>query len=78
MRLCCGNDPAGLSALHFRFTAPVRPGDAMLTEIWASGDGCHVFRASVPARDLVVSIGEIECVGFDTRTDVGLMEKVAT
>lgn len=78
VRLCCGNDPARLSALRFRFTAPVRPGDAILTEIWASGDGCHVFRASVPARDLVVSIGEIECDHFDTRTDIRLMEKVAT
>ncbi|MEJ2459208.1 MAG: MaoC/PaaZ C-terminal domain-containing protein, partial [Novosphingobium sp.] len=78
VRLCCGNDPARLSALRFRFTAPVWPGDAILTETWASGDGCHVFRASVPARDVVVAIGEIECDRFDRAPDAGLMEKVST
>ena len=56
VRMCCGNDPERLSALRFRFIAPVWPSDAILTEIWASGDGCHVFRASGPAHDLVVSI----------------------
>lgn len=78
VRLCCGNDPARISALRFRFTAPVWPGDAILTETWASGDGSHLFRASVPERGLVVSIGEIECGRFDARTDMGMMEKVAT
>jgi len=78
VRLCCGNDPARLSALRYRFTAPVWPGDAILVEAWASGDGCHVFRASVPARDVVVTTGKVECDQFDLAPLAGLMENVAT
>lgn len=78
VRLCCGNDPARISGLRFRFTAPVWPGDAILTETWASDDGSHVFRASVPERGLVVSTGEIECDRFGAHPDSGMMEKVAT
>ncbi len=78
VRLCCGNDPARMSALRFRFTAPVWPGDAILTEIWARDDRSHLFRASVPARSAVVAIGEIELERFAMRTDIGLIEKVAT
>lgn len=78
VRLCCGNDPARISALRFRFTAPVWPGDAILTETWVSGEGCHVFRASVPARETVVATGEIECDRFDHAPESELMEKIAT
>ncbi|RZF60585.1 dehydratase [Sphingomonas populi] len=78
VRVCCANNPMRVSALRFRFTAPVWPGDAILTETWASADGCYMFRASVPARDLVVAIGEIECDRFETRTDIESMDKVAT
>lgn len=78
VRLCCNNDPTLLSALRVRFTAPVWPGDAILTEIWALGDRRHLFRASVPARGTAVLMGEVECEQFDHVTDKILMEDGAS
>ena len=51
--LCCDGDPARLSHLSVRFTAPVIPGDVIRTEIWREG-GEVLFRASVPERGEVV------------------------
>jgi acyl dehydratase len=65
INLCSGGDSTRLSALRVRFISPVWPGDAILTEVWESHEGRHMFRASVPARRAVVSIGEIESDRFD-------------
>ena len=54
-RCCCG-DPARLSSLAVRFTAPVFPGETIRTELWQEG-GAIAFRASVPARDTIVIDG---------------------
>jgi acyl dehydratase len=53
LRACCGNDPAGLTALQVRFSAPVFPGETIRTEIWRDG-GVASFRARVVERDVVV------------------------
>ena len=60
----CGGDARRLTAMRLRFTAPVYPGDTIRTEIWDKGDATR-FRASVPARDVVVAdAGMADCNGF--------------
>jgi acyl dehydratase len=48
----CGGDPARLRELSARFTAPVYPGETLLTEIWQQEHGVSL-RTSVPARNIV-------------------------
>jgi acyl dehydratase len=53
LKACCGNDPARLTHMQLRFSAPVFPGETIRTEIWR--DGAMVsFRARVVERDAVV------------------------
>lgn len=49
----CGYRAADLRTFDARFSAPVYPGDEVVTEIWTDGDGI-AFRARVPARDTIV------------------------
>jgi acyl dehydratase len=49
----CGGDATRLTAMKLRFTAPVYPGDEVMTEIWDTDDAFR-FRATVPARSVVV------------------------
>jgi acyl dehydratase len=49
LRTLCGDDPARLSGMECRFTAPVLPGDAIRTEIWRDGAAAS-FRAFVGER----------------------------
>ncbi len=51
LRGLCGYDPARLTAMQLRFSAPVFPGETIRTEIWPSG----AFRARVLERDVVVA-----------------------
>jgi acyl dehydratase len=53
IQMCCGGDAARLNAMKLRFTAPVYPGDDVLTEIWDMGDAIR-FRATVQARGAIV------------------------
>jgi acyl dehydratase len=46
-------DSARLVGLDVRFSAPVYPGETVRFEIWEE-DGEARFRASIPARDVVV------------------------
>lgn len=48
----CGYDPARLTALAGRFSAPVFPGETIRTEMWRDG-GVISFRAKVVERDVV-------------------------
>lgn len=50
---CCGNRPEALSSLQLRFSAPVYPGETLVTEFWQE-DGGVSFRSRVAERDLVV------------------------
>lgn len=50
----CDGDPDRLATLDVRFTAPVYPGETIVTQIWTEPGGKIAFRARVAERDLVV------------------------
>lgn len=50
----CGNDPSKLRKMQVRFSAPVYPGETIVTEFWKEAGGVISFRAKVRERDLVV------------------------
>jgi acyl dehydratase len=50
---CAGDDPARLKSLQLRFSAPVYPGETIITELWQDGDVVS-FRARVAERDVLV------------------------
>lgn len=54
-RFCAGN-PALLSSIEARFSAPVFPGETLRTEIWV-GDATADFRTVVAERDVEVLSG---------------------
>lgn len=47
------HDPSAIAHLEARFTAPVFPGETVLTQLWQTAEG-GAFRAVVPERDAVV------------------------
>ncbi|TDR90002.1 MaoC/PaaZ C-terminal domain-containing protein [Enterovirga rhinocerotis] len=47
-------DPDRLASLAVRFSAPVMPGETIVTEIWHEDDGVLAFRSRVRERGLVV------------------------
>ncbi|GGM16204.1 hypothetical protein GCM10011534_42710 [Pseudooceanicola nanhaiensis] len=49
----CGYDPARMTGLRGRFTAPAYPGETIRTEIWVDGPVAS-FRVSVPERGVTV------------------------
>lgn len=49
----CGYDATRLRSFATRMTAPVFPGDRVVTEVWIDGDNV-AFRARVPERDATV------------------------
>lgn len=53
LKACCANDPARLASIGVRFSAPVFPGETIVTEIWRSADGLR-FRCRVPERNRIV------------------------
>jgi acyl dehydratase len=52
--MVCSNDPTKLRKMQVRFSAPVYPGETIVTEIWKEAGGVVSFRAKVAQRDLVV------------------------
>lgn len=54
LAVLCGNDATRIRSMDARFSAPVYPGETIVTEIWREGDGRAAFRAKVAERDLVV------------------------
>lgn len=52
LKTVCGYDPARLTAMSVRFSAPVFPGETVRTEIWRGG-GVISFRAHVMERNVV-------------------------
>ncbi len=62
LRAVCAYDPARLTAMACRFSAPVYPGETVRTEIWRDG-GVVSFRARVAERDVVaIDNGRAEVV----------------
>ena len=53
LKAVCGYDPARLTAMSGRFSAPVFPGETIRTEFWREA-GVVRFRARVVERDAVV------------------------
>ncbi len=53
LKTLCGYDPARLTAMSGRFSAPVFPGETIRTEIWRDGQTVS-FRTRVKERDVVV------------------------
>ena len=53
LRTLCDYDPARLSSLQVRFSAPVYPGETLRTEIWTEADGV-AFRTLAVERGVVV------------------------
>ena len=49
----CDYDPARLTSMALRFSAPVYPGETIRTEMWRDGDTVS-FRARVAERGVVV------------------------
>ncbi|CAG2144828.1 MaoC/PaaZ C-terminal domain-containing protein [Cupriavidus numazuensis] len=56
VRQCAEHDPSRLRALDIRFTAPVFPGETLVTEIWRTTENPNHYqlRAKVLERDKVV------------------------
>jgi acyl dehydratase len=52
LKSVCDYDPARMTAMSGRFSAPVFPGETIRTEIWRDGDVVS-FRALVPERSIV-------------------------
>jgi acyl dehydratase len=52
LKTVCGYDPARLTAISGRFSAPVYPGETIRTEFWRDG-GVVSFRARVVERDVI-------------------------
>jgi len=52
LKSACGYDPARLTAIKGRFSAPVYPGETIRTEIWRDG-AVLSFRARAVERDVV-------------------------
>jgi acyl dehydratase len=52
LKTICGYDPARLTAIAGRFSAPVFPGETIRTEMWNDG-GLVSFRARVVDRDVI-------------------------
>ena len=52
LKSLCGYDPARLTAMACRFSAPVFPGETIRTEIWREG-AVASFRARVVERDVI-------------------------
>jgi acyl dehydratase len=53
LRGFCDDEPSRLRALKLRFSAPVYPGETLVTELWRDGEVVS-FRTRVAERDVVV------------------------
>lgn len=53
LKAACDYQVHAMRTFDARFSAPVYPGDEVVTEIWKSGNDI-AFRARVPARDTIV------------------------
>lgn len=53
LQACCGDQPELLRSMKLRFSAPVYPGETIVTDFWRDGNVVS-FRARVAERDVVV------------------------
>ncbi len=50
---CCNDEPERLKSLQLRFSAPVYPGETLVTDLWREGNSVR-FRSRVSERNVVV------------------------
>jgi acyl dehydratase len=55
----CGSDPARFVSMAGRFSAPVRPGDALMVEVWRLGAGEAAFRVATGSGQVVIDHGRL-------------------
>jgi acyl dehydratase len=55
----CGSDPARFVSMDGRFSAPVRPGDALTVEVWRLGAGVAAFRVATGSGQVVIDHGRL-------------------
>jgi acyl dehydratase len=55
----CGSDPARFVSMDGRFSAPVRPGDALAVEVWRLGEGHAAFRVATGSGQVVIDHGRL-------------------
>ncbi|NLR73515.1 3-alpha,7-alpha,12-alpha-trihydroxy-5-beta-cholest-24-enoyl-CoA hydratase [Novosphingobium sp. ERN07] len=53
IRALCNGDPERITRLDVRFSAPVYPGETLVTEIWREGPGRAAFRVRIAERNVV-------------------------
>ena len=53
LRACCDDQPDRLRSLQLRFSAPVYPGETLITDVWRDGEVAS-FRTRVAERNVVV------------------------
>ncbi len=54
LRLCCGGEPVRMKRIDLRFSAPVFPGETIVTEMWDEGGGRFAFTALAAERETMV------------------------
>jgi acyl dehydratase len=54
VEMVCDGEPARLTGMQARFSAPVYPGETIVTEAWNDGAHAISFRAKAAERDVVV------------------------
>ncbi|WP_144184616.1 MaoC/PaaZ C-terminal domain-containing protein [Elioraea rosea] len=54
LRLCCGGEPGRMKRIDLRFSAPVFPGETIVTEVWDEGGGRFGFTALAAERETMV------------------------
>jgi len=54
LRQVCAFDASKLKRIDARFSSPVYPGEALVTQIWTEGNGRFAFCCRVKQRDIVV------------------------
>src|SRR3546814_13262122 len=47
-------DPLRLKSMSCRFSAPVYPGETLVTELWKLGDGRAAFQSRIAERNILV------------------------
>jgi acyl dehydratase len=63
LKAVCGYDPARLTTMAGRFSAPVYPGETIRTEFWRE-DGVVSFRVRAKERDVIaIDHGRAEVIG---------------
>jgi acyl dehydratase len=55
----CSSDPARFVSMAGRFSAPVRPGDSLVVEVWLLGAGDAAFRVATGSGQVVIDHGRL-------------------